>query len=88
MRRSTRPSTAPSAAANNPPTAFTLNGTACSIGNSTNTPPTVSLTVRRRTRICIRRTVSFTANASDNGGVAHVVFRVDGNLVTTDTTSP
>ena len=28
--------------ANNPPTAFTLNGTACTIGNSTNTPPTVS----------------------------------------------
>ena len=26
---------------NNPPTAFTLNGTACTIGNNANTPPTV-----------------------------------------------
>ena len=35
--------------ANNPPTAFTLNGTACTIGNSTNTPPTVPVTRPRPT---------------------------------------
>ena len=74
--------------ANNPPTAFTLNGTACSIGNSTNTPPAVSITAPAA-NASITGTVSFTANASDAGGaVSRVEFRVDGSLVATDTTSP
>ena len=76
--------------ANNPPTAFTLNGTACTIGTSTNTPPTVQITAPASgTTLPASATVNFTANASDPGGaVARVEFRLDGNLIATDTTSP
>jgi endoglucanase len=76
--------------ANNPPTAFTLNGTACTIGTSTNTPPTVSVTSPTANQnFASGAAVPLAANASDPGGaVARVEFRVDGNLVNSDTSSP
>jgi endoglucanase len=74
---------------NNPPTAFTLNGTACSIGTSTNTAPTVSLTSPTANQnFASGAAVPLAATATDNGAVVNVVFRVDGNVVNTDTTSP
>jgi hypothetical protein len=74
---------------NNPPTAFTLNGTTCTIGNNTNTPPSVSLTSPTANQnFASGATVSLAATATDNGAVANVVFRVDGNVVATDTSSP
>jgi endoglucanase len=74
---------------NNPPTAFTLNGTACTIGNTGNTPPTVSLTSPTANQnFASGAAVPLAATATDTGGVANVVFRVDGNVVNTDTTSP
>jgi hypothetical protein len=75
---------------NNPPAAFTLNGTACSIGNSSNTPPTVSLTSPTANQnFSAGASVPLAASASDsNGSIASVAFRVDGNLVNTDTSSP
>jgi cellulose 1,4-beta-cellobiosidase len=77
--------------ANNPPTAFTLNGTACTIGNNPgNTPPTVSLTSPTANQsFASGAAVPLAATASDPGGaVTSVVFRVDGNVVNTDTTAP
>ena len=75
--------------ANNPPGAFTLNGSACSIGNSTNTPPTVSVSSPTAGQNFASGTaVPLAANATDNGGVVRVEFRVDGNLVNTDTSAP
>jgi endoglucanase len=74
---------------NNPPTAFTLNGTACTIGNNTNTPPTVQITAPANGATVTTGTVNFTANASDPGGaVARVEFRLDGTLLLSDTTAP
>jgi endoglucanase len=74
---------------NNPPAAFTLNGTACTIGSNTNTPPTVSLTSPTANQnFASGAAVPLAATASDTGGVASVVFRVDGNVVNTDTSSP
>jgi endoglucanase len=77
--------------ANNAPTAFTLNGTACSTGGTQNTAPTVSLTSPTAGQSFPAGTtsVNLAANASDPGGaVARVEFRVDGNLVNSDTTAP
>lgn len=77
--------------ANNPPTAFTLNGTACSIGGgTTNVAPTVSLTSPTANQnFASGAAVSLAANASDSDGtIASVAFRVDGNVVNTDTSSP
>jgi len=78
--------------ANNPPTAFTLNGTACSIGNSTNTPPTVSVTSPTANQnFASGATVPLAANAADPGGaVTRVDFRLDGSttVVGSDTTAP
>ena len=75
--------------ANNPPTAFTLNGTACTIGNTGNTAPTVSLTSPTANQnFASGAAVPLAATATDNSGVASVAFRVDGNVVNTDTTSP
>src|SRR5215510_1350731 len=76
--------------ANNPPTAFTLNGTACSIGGGTNPAPTVSLTSPTANQnFASGAAVPLAATASDsNGTIASVVFRIDGNVVNTDTTSP
>ncbi len=78
--------------ANNPPTAFTLNGTACNGGTPQppqNTPPTVSLTSPTSGQQFNQgAAVTLAANASDNSGVSRVEFRVDGALVATDTSSP
>jgi aryl-phospho-beta-D-glucosidase BglC (GH1 family) len=76
--------------ANNPPTAFTLNGTACTIGNSTNTPPTVQITApANNASLPATGTVTIAANASDPGGaVVRVEFRLDGTLLASDTTAP
>ena len=76
---------------NNAPTAFTLNGTACNGGTTppTNTPPTVSLTSPTSgQQIANGATIPLAATASDNGSVSRVEFRVDGTLVSTDTSSP
>src|SRR5688572_2871109 len=76
---------------NNPPTAFTLNGTACTVGNTpTNTAPQVSLTSPTANQaFAAGAAVPLAATASDPGGaVARVEFRVDGTLVSTDTSSP
>ncbi|HKE96520.1 MAG TPA: Ig-like domain-containing protein, partial [Povalibacter sp.] len=77
--------------ANNPPASFTLNGTVCGGTTPTNTPPTVALTAPTANQSFPSGTtsVTLTATASDSGGaVTRVEFRVDGNLVGTDTTSP
>ena len=75
---------------NNPPTAFTLNGTACSIGGGGNPAPTVSLTSPTANQnFASGAAVPLAATASDsNGTIASVAFRVDGNVVNTDTSSP
>jgi len=75
---------------NNVPTAFTLNGTACNGGTTpTNTPPSVSLTSPTSgQQFANGATIPLAATASDNGSVSRVEFRVDGTLVSTDTSSP
>jgi len=75
---------------NGPPTSFTLNGTACTGGGTGNTPPTVSLTSPTSGQtFASGSAVTLSATASDSGGaVSRVEFRVDGNLVNTDTSSP
>ena len=72
------------------PTSFSLNGTACNGGGTGNTAPTVSLTSPTAgQQFAAGASVPLAANASDPGGaVARVEFRVDGNLVNTDTTAP
>jgi hypothetical protein len=55
--------------------------------SSDTTPPTTSIT-SPTTGSTVSNTVSVTANASDNVGVDHVEFYVDGSLATTDTSSP
>jgi cellulose 1,4-beta-cellobiosidase len=77
--------------ANNPPASFTLNGTTCNGGGTppANTPPTVSLTSPTSGQQFNQgASVSLAANASDNGSVSRVEFRIDGALVSTDTSSP
>jgi hypothetical protein len=77
--------------ANNPPSAFTLNGTACTIGNNANTPPTVSVTSPTANQnFASGATVPLAANASDNGAVVRVDFRLDGSstVVGSDTSAP
>jgi hypothetical protein len=75
---------------NTPPTTFTLNGTVCNGGgNQQNPPPTVSLTAPTNGQnFAAGAAVALAANASDNGAVARVEFRVNGTLVGTDTTAP
>ncbi|GFE78972.1 hypothetical protein GCM10011487_09720 [Steroidobacter agaridevorans] len=75
---------------NSTPTNFTLNGTACNGGGTGNTAPIVSLTSPTGGQTFpAGSTVTLAANASDPGGaVSRVEFRVDGNLVNTDTSSP
>ena len=76
---------------NSAPTAFTLNGTACNGGTTPpqNTPPTVALTSPTSGQQFNQgASVSLAANASDNSGVSRVEFRIDGTLVSTDTSSP
>ncbi|MCI0591184.1 MAG: Ig-like domain-containing protein, partial [Gammaproteobacteria bacterium] len=52
------------------------------------TPPTVSLTAPANGATVSGSSVSVTANASDNVGVASVDFKVDGVILFTDTASP
>ena len=76
---------------NNSPTAFTLNGAACNGGSTppANTPPNVTLTgPTSGQQFSNGAAVPLSATASDNGSVSRVEFRVDGVLVSTDTTSP
>ena len=76
---------------NNPPASFTLNGVACNGGGNQNTAPTVSLTAPTagQTFPAGTTSVNLAANAADSGGaVVRVEFRVDGNLVNSDTTAP
>jgi len=72
------------------PTSFALNGITCNGGGTGNTAPTVSLTSPTAgQQFAAGASVPLAANASDPGGaVARVEFRVDGNLVNTDTTAP
>ncbi len=76
--------------ANSAPTQFTLNGTACNEGGGTNTPPTISLTSPTNGQsFAVGASVPLAATASDSdGAVSRVEFRVDGNLVATDTSAP
>jgi cellulose 1,4-beta-cellobiosidase len=76
--------------ANDPPTAFMLNGVACNGGGNSNTPPIVSLSSPTSGQTFpANSTVQLTAAASDPGGlVSRVEFHVDGNLVNSDTTAP
>ena len=78
---------------NNAPTSFTLNGTTCNGGGTPpppqNQPPTVSLTSPTSgQQFAQSAAVTLAANASDDSGVSRVEFRIDGNLVNSDTTSP
>jgi aryl-phospho-beta-D-glucosidase BglC (GH1 family) len=75
---------------NGSPTSFALNGTACTGGGTGNTPPTVSLTTPTPNQsFPAGSSVSLAATASDPGGaVTRVEFRVDGNLVNSDTSAP
>ena len=76
---------------NNNPTSFTLNGTTCGGTTPVNTAPTVSVTAPTAGQAFPAGTtsVNLSANAADPGGaVVRVEFRVDGNLVNTDTTLP
>ena len=75
---------------NTNPTSFTLNGTTCNGGSNppVNTAPSVSLTSPTSgQQIASGASVSLAANASDNVAVGRVEFRVDGALVSTDTSS-
>jgi cellulose 1,4-beta-cellobiosidase len=71
------------------PTSFSLNGTVCN-GGGGNTAPTVSLTSPTGGQsFPAGAGVPLAATASDPGGaVTRVEFRVDGNLVNTDTSAP
>jgi aryl-phospho-beta-D-glucosidase BglC (GH1 family) len=73
---------------NGSPAAFTLNGTVC--GGGGNTPPTVSLTSPTSAQAFpAGASVPLAASANDPGGaISRVEFRVDGNLVNTDTSAP
>jgi endoglucanase len=77
-------------ATNTDPNAFALNGTQCNGGGTgTNTPPSVTLTSPTSGQnFASGATVALAATATDTGGVTRVEFRVDGNLVGTDTSSP
>jgi cellulose 1,4-beta-cellobiosidase len=75
--------------ANTDPSNFAINGTACN-GGGTNQAPTVSLTSPASGQtFAAGASVPLAANASDpDGTINRVEFRVDGNLVGTDTSSP
>src|SRR5687768_335507 len=55
--------------ANDPPTAFTLNGVACNGGGPSNTPPIVSLTSPTSGQSFPAGPVQLSASASDPGGL-------------------
>jgi cellulose 1,4-beta-cellobiosidase len=76
---------------NNAPAQFTLNGTVCNGGGQppVNTPPSVSLTSPASgQQFASGAAVTLAANATDNGSVSRVEFRIDGQLVSTDTSAP
>ena len=78
---------------NTAPTSFTLNGTACNGGGGTPPPnkaPTVSLTSPTANQaFAAGAAVPLSATATDaDGSVTRVEFRVDGNLVNSDTATP
>jgi endoglucanase len=77
---------------NGAPARFVLNGTPCNGGGSAppNTPPVVSLTSPTGGQaLPANSSVTLAASASDPGGaISRVEFRVDGNLVNTDTSAP
>jgi cellulose 1,4-beta-cellobiosidase len=75
------------------PTQFTLNGTACNGGNNPPPPPppppTVNLTSPTSGQQFNQGTgVPLSATVTNITGVSRVEFRVDGQLVATDTTAP
>jgi chitodextrinase len=73
-------------AANNKTTSTAVHVT---VANNDTTNPTVSLTAPTEGATVLGTTVSLTANASDDRGVAGVQFQVDGNNIgSEDTTSP
>ena len=75
---------------NNPPTGYTLNGTACTGPVGGNTAPVVTLTAPSAGQSFPAGTTSVTlsATATDNVSVQRVEFRLNGTLVNTDTSSP
>jgi cellulose 1,4-beta-cellobiosidase len=75
---------------NNSPTTFTLNGMTCGGTTPGNSPPIVSLTSPTSGASLPAGPIQLAATASDPGGgaVTRVEFRVDGNLVNSDTTAP
>jgi len=75
--------------ANVDPTVFRLNGTVCG-GGGGNTAPSVNLTSPTSgQQFAAGANVPLAADATDTGGaVTRVEFRVDGNLVNTDTQAP
>nr|WP_308167597.1 glycoside hydrolase family 6 protein [Catellatospora tritici] len=74
---------------NTNPTSFAVNGVTCNGGGTGNTPPSVALTSPTPGQtFASGAAVPLAATATDNSGVARVEFRVDGNLVGTDTSSP
>ena len=62
-------------------------GTGSGTGTVDTTPPTISITAPGN-NASVSGTVSITANAADNVGVAKVEFYVNGALQATDTASP
>jgi endoglucanase len=75
---------------NSTPTGFTLNGTPCTGGGTGNTPPIISVTSPTSGQsFPAGSAVLLAGTASDPGGaVTRVEFRVNGNLVNTDTSAP
>jgi cellulose 1,4-beta-cellobiosidase len=76
---------------NTVPTSFMLNGTTCNGGGGPiNTAPMVSLSSPGSGQsFAAGSSVTLAAAASDSdGAVSRVEFRVDGNLVSTDTSAP
>jgi hypothetical protein len=74
---------------NTNPTAFTLNGTACT-GATTNQPPTVSITAPTANQhFTAPANITINATAADaDGTIAKVEFYHDGLLINTDTSAP
>jgi endoglucanase len=72
---------------NNAPTAYSLNGVACTTPGG-NTAPTVQITAPASGATVSGTAVALSATATDNSGVARVEFRIDNGAVTSDTTAP
>jgi hypothetical protein len=60
-----------------------------SLTRTANTPPVVAITSPANAASFVAgNAITINANASDNGSVSSVAFYVDGNLISTDTSSP